>query len=160
MIHKMSIIIALGFSSSVFSSFTLADETKSFGIGIGVMYNGLGVSYGTQKKDSYKYASLGCLNASESSSRGTEVNCGAGLGYITTTLISNTENNHGVGAHVGATYNEVHGFNEVELFVAPQYVYFLNGINKSGFNLGANIFLGKHDGKSEAGAGLQIGYQF
>lgn len=70
------------------------------------------------------------------------------------------ENKHGIGMHVGATYNEHLDIDKVEGFVSPQYVYFLNGIDKSGLNIGLSILFGKRDGESEVGAGLQIGYQF
>ncbi len=137
-----------------------AEENGTIGLGIGVLYNGLGLSYGLKNENSLKYISLGCMSVSVSDSRGTESNCGVGVGLVRTDLIENENNRHGVGFHVGATYNEHLGLNKVELFAAPQYIYFLNGIDKNGLNFGASVLIGKFDGESKVGAGLQAGYQF
>jgi hypothetical protein len=153
-------IKAFSISCLLFSGSTLADDNKSIGVGVGSMYNGLGVSYGLLESNSYKYASIGCLSLSNSDSRGTETNCGIGFGYITTALISKTENNHGLGIHIGVTYNEHKNLDEYEAFISPQYVYFFNGINSSGMNLGVNAWSGKRDGESDNGFGFQIGRQF
>ncbi len=151
--HVVAIII---FNSLLFSGITLAKDKKTIGVGIGAMYNGLGLSYGIQKLGSFKYISLGCLSVFTSSSRGTKYNCGFGLGFVRTDI----GNRHGLGAHIGATYNEHRGLNKIEVFVAPQYIYFVNGIDGAGLNLGASVGFGKLDGDFKISPGLQIGYQF
>ncbi len=153
--HKHIVIIVI-LSSLLFSGMALAKDKKTIGVGIGALYNGLGLSYGIQKLGSFKYISLGCLNISNSSSRGTETNCGLGLGFVRTGV----GNRHGLGAHIGATYNEHRGLNKIEMFIAPQYIYFLNGIDDAGLNLGAFVSFGNRDGDFKIRPGLQIGYQF
>jgi hypothetical protein len=158
-IKDFAIIKALCFYSLFFANVAIADDSNSFGVGIGSMYNGIGFSYGLKEETSFRYGSLGCISLSSSDSRGTELNCGIGFGFVTTNMIS-SNNNHGVGIHLGLTYNEHENLNEVEGFVSPQYVYFLKGISHSGFNVGANTWFGKRDGSSDSGVGVQAGYQF
>jgi hypothetical protein len=73
------------------SSTTAADST--IGVGIGSLYNGLGLNFGRSSDTSLTYASLGCMGASTSRSTNTagdvvsrdsdyETNCGIGLGYM------------------------------------------------------------------------------
>ena len=154
-------IFMLVSASLMATGLSLAGENRTtIGTGVGPMYNGLGLSYGQQEKHFLKYASLGCLDISVSDSRGTEYNCGVGGGFLKSDIFDNKNNKHGIGMHLGATYNQRQGLNKVEVFVAPQYVYFFNGIDDSGLNLGVSLLAGKRDGETEAGAGLQIGYQF
>ncbi len=138
------------------SGAALAKDGKTIGVGIGALYNGLGLSYGLQGLGTLKYVSLGCLSLSTSRSRGTESNCGLGAGFLRTDL----GNRHGLGVHLGATYNEHANLNSIEMFVAPQYVYFFNGIDAPGFNLGASLYFGQYDGDFKIRPGLQVGYQF
>jgi hypothetical protein len=159
-VNRKNIIALVLVCGLPFSKITLADNNKTLGIGIGSLYNGLGVSFGIQDNTSIRYASLGCLSVSQSDSRGTELNCGVGVGILKTGLIGSLGNKHGMGMHIGATYNEHNGLDKVEGFIAPQYVYFFNGIDKHGLNLGASIQFGKRDGESKIGAGVQVGYQF
>lgn len=152
-------VITIGVLSIAFySNLALSEDNKSFGLGSGSLYNGIGMSYGYQSQNSYKYASLGCLSIAYSSRYGSEYNCGIGAGFIMTDLFKLDGNKHGFGAHIGATYNE--HYSEIEYFVAPQYIYFFNGINKSGWNLGGSVRLGKYDGKSDIIPSFQVGYQF
>lgn len=147
-------------SNLLFSGAALADDNETIGVGAGVSYNGLGLSYGFQAEDSLKYISVGCLSIAKSDAFGTELNCGVGMGIVKTNVIHKEGKKHGLGVHVGATYNEYLGLNKIETFVAPQYIYFVNGIDKSGANLGGSIVFGKFDGVSKVQVGLQVGYQF
>jgi len=146
------------FSTVLYSNIALSEDNQSFGLGMGSLYNGIGMSYGFQSQNSYKYVSLGCLSISYSSIYGSEYNCGVGAGFLITDLFKFESNKHGFGAHVGATYNE--HYSEIEYFIAPQYVYFFNSINNSGWNLGGSIRLGKYDGESDIIPTFQVGYQF
>ena len=146
------------FLTVLYSNTAWSEDNKSFGLGKGSFYNGIGMSYGFQSQNSYKYLSLGCLSISYSSIYGSEYNCGVGAGFIMTDLFKSDGNKHGFGAHVGTSYNE--HYRETEYFIAPQYVYFFNGINQSGWNLGGSIRLGKYDGESDIIPTFQIGYQF
>jgi hypothetical protein len=152
-------VVTFAIFSIVFhSNVALSADNKTFGLGIGSLYNGIGMSYGYQSQNSYKYVSLGCLSVAYSSDYGSELNCGIGAGFIMTGLFKLDNNKHGFGAHFGATYNE--HYSEIEYFIAPQYVYFFNGINKSGWNLGGSVRVGKYDGESDAIPSFQVGYQF
>ena len=152
-------ILAIGMFSTVFySNIALSEGGKSLGLGAGSIYNGVGMSYGFQSHNQYKYASLGCLSITYSSTYGSELNCGAGIGFVMTDIFNLKGNKHGFGAHLGVTYNE--HYSKVETFIAPHYVYYFNGINMSGWNLGGSLRLGKYDDKSDVIPNIQLGYQF
>ncbi len=141
----------------LFSEITLADENKTIGVGYGLMYNGLGVMYGIKSESSLKYLSLGCLSVGVSDTSGISSLCGIGIGYITSNLFKSNGNKHGLGIHIGTSYSDTYG---IEAFIAPQYIYFLNGIVSSGLNIGVNVSYGKQEGTTEIIPGFQIGYQF
>ncbi len=134
------------------------EESNGLGIGVGSQYNGIGVSYGYQSRTSFKYASLGCLEISSSDISGTYTNCGFGAGFISTNLMDSTNNKHGTGVHLGFSDNERYG--EVEYFIAPQYVFYMNGINNHGWTFGASLRIGTYDGESDVIPTVHAGYQF
>ena len=151
--------LSIGILSTLFySNVTISEDIKSFGLGVGSVYNGIGMSYGYQSKTNYKYLSLGCLSLSYSSAYGSEYNCGVGAGFIMTDLFESDSNKHGFGAHIGITYNE--HYSNFEYFIAPQYAYYFNSIENSGWNLGGSIRLGEYEGEFEAIPTFQVGYQF
>lgn len=84
--NRKYIVVFSFLSGLAFSNITVADNIKTIGIGAGSLYNGLGISFGNQSKDSLKYVSLGCLSVGVSDSRGTELNCGIGGGILKTGL--------------------------------------------------------------------------
>ena len=65
------------------------------------------------------------------------------LTHFFANIFKNEEGKHSLGFHLGTTYCDVYG---VELFIAPQYVYFFKGINNSGLNIGVSASYGKQEG--------------
>lgn len=158
-----TVIIAASFSTTV-----LAGNT--FGVGVGSLYNGLGLNYGRTTNASLVFGSLGCMGGSSSRSRTTagditssdnsyETNCGVGLGYIDMSLLPG--NIHGLGFSIGYTYDTDNISGGSEYHVMPGYYYFVNGIGQRGLNLGfgARVTLSDKD-SADTGFTFNLGYQF
>jgi len=154
-------------SVSLFGS-AIADTT--FGVGVGSLYNGLGLYFGQTNNTSLMFGSLGCIGASSSRSgnatdgfttrdRSYETNCGVGLGYINMLLWPG--NKHGLGLSIGYTYdtNDISGGSEYH--VMPGYHYFLNGISQRGLNIGfgAKVTRSEID-SADTDLIFNLGYQF
>ena len=164
---KHSLIATIIITPTLFSN-AIADNT--FGIGIGTLYNGLGINLGKTTSSSLMYGSLGCMGGS--SSRGTttngdvttqerssSTNCGFGLGYISTSIFSG--NKHGLGLNLGYTYNTAELVKGSEYHLMPSYHYFFNGIDQRGVNLGFGAQATLNDDESTAtGLTINIGFQF
>lgn len=163
---KNALLATIILAPSLFGS-AIADTT--FGIGVGTLYNGLGLNFGRTTNNSLMYSSLGCMGAS--SSRGTttngdvttqesssNTNCGFGLGYISTTLFSG--NKHGLGLNLGYTHNTDNFLGGSEYHLMPSYHYFFKGIDKRGLNLGFGARATLTDEESTTGLTFNIGYQF
>lgn len=157
--------------ASTLSSTANADMTV--GLGLGTLYSGIGLNFGTTTDTSLRYASLGCLgislgntdiDSSDSTERtqGDSSNCGVGVGYVTTSVLSGKR--QGLGLSLLATNNTVYKNNDgsnLEVTVIPGYYFFFNGIDRSGFNIGAGANFGFREGQSvETGMTLNVGYQF
>jgi len=133
-----------------------AQDSFTFGLGLGTAYSGLGVNIGLLSELDMKYISVGCLRYTESNAT-----CGAGLGWIKTDLFDTSSNKHGLGVYIGAVGTE-NSFYSSEIIngVGLGYYYFFNGIADPGFNLGFTLVAGKGDNSSGGGALFQMGYQF
>jgi len=135
-----------------------SENTATLGAGVGFLSNGLGVNIGLKNESSLRYISLGCFSISSSDSRGTETNCGLGGGWMTTYILNQKNNNHSLGIHLGVTHDNRINKNESRLGIT--YVYFFNGINGDGWNLGLSPTVEKRDEKTETVLMVQAGYQF
>lgn len=146
--------------ASVFSVATsIADDNVSFGVGAGALYNGLGANVSFVKKSDLKYVSLGCIAIGYSSNNGTSSNCGIGAGWMRSDILSEN-NKHGLGIHIGVTYNTSNDRNDTETFIGVPYVYFFKGMTSGGWNIGLTPIIGKHNGSIKGGLLLNLGYQF
>lgn len=130
----------------------------TIGVGAGFMYTGLGVNIGHRTDTSLLYLSLGCTSISSSSSKGTDTNCGLGGGWVSTDILNQTSNKHGLGLHLNLTHNNFTDDNEKSLGIS--YIYFFNGINNNGWNLGLSPTIEKRKGETDTVLFLQVGYQF
>ena len=131
----------------------------SFGAGLGVLYNGLGINFGLRGETDFKYLALGCAAIGYSSRYGTSSDCGMGTGWMNSAILSDM-GRHALGVHLGLTYDTHEDRDEIEAFVGIPYVYFFNGIDTAGLNLGLAPYLGRHNGENRGGFLLNLGYQF
>ena len=134
-----------------------AEESYSFGVGLGATYSGLGVNMSMLTDSDMKYLAVGCLGYGGYSG----FTCGAGLGWIKTDLFNPKSNKHGLGVYLGAVGTErTSKGSEVISGVGLGYYYFLNGIADGGTNLGLTLVTGNGKYRSGTGVLLQLGYQF
>ncbi len=136
-----------------------ADERVSFGLGMGALYNGLGVNAAFMKGFDLRYVSLGCASIAYSSNSGASSNCGVGAGWMRSDILS-SNGRHGLGLHLGVTYNTHDERDDVEVFVGLPYAYFFEGMTAATWHVGLTPILGRHDGNLEGGLLLNLGYQF
>lgn len=144
------IAVAIGSSSA-------ADKT-SFGLGVGALYDGLGGNFALIKADDLKYISVGCSEASHSSRSGTHVTCGVGVGWLMSDLLTKKNSKHGLGLNIALDYDQLHS--EFEPSIRLPYVYFFNGIDRRGWNIGAAPLVRWDADGTELGVMFEVGYQF
>ncbi len=136
-----------------------ADERVSFGLGMSALYNGLGVNAAFMKGSDLKYVSLGCVSIAYSSNSGASSNCGVGVGWMRSDILSNN-GKHGLGVHLGITYNSHDDRDDVEVFVGVPYAYFFSGMTAASWHVGLTPVLGRRDDDTEGGLLVNLGYQF
>jgi len=164
---KSTLLPALILAASFFST-AIADTT--FGVGVGSLYNGLGLNFGRTGNTSLMFGSLGCMGGSSSRSKNTagdivthdnsyETNCGVGLGYINMSLLPG--NNHGLGLSLGYTYDTDDISGGSEYHVMPGYHYSFSGVGQRGLSLGfsARITRSEQD-TADPRLIFNLGYQF
>ena len=83
----------------------LAADRTSFGLGLGALYNGLGVNIAFTDSKDLKFVAVGCSSWGHSSRDGTDVTCGVGVGWIMSDILTKKNNKHGIGLHLGLAYN-------------------------------------------------------
>lgn len=136
------------------------ENSTSYGIGLGQLYNGVGVNIALQDTTSMKYLAVGCMDASYGSYSGWDANCGFAVGYVSTSILSSENNKHGLGVHIGITEDS----NSVAGSIGLGYTYFVNEISNSGWNFGLTpvVTFRDNDNKddNEVAVLLNLGYQF
>jgi hypothetical protein len=162
---KNLLIIASFISVSTFAQSDEVNKQYSMGLGIGAAYSGLGANFAFISATDMKYISIGC--AEYSSIFGST--CGFGAGWIVTDLFDSTSNKHGLGIFVTKAGHESYmntdslnySIQENEYYGAGvSYNYYMNGINKSGFNFGLSAIATNAKYDQKYNGLLQIGYQF
>ena len=166
-------MIKLKFTSVMISLFVfqpaIAEESFSVGAGLGAMYSGLGINLSLKSETQMKYVSVGAVACYQNNNGPTKCTVGIGVGLLRTDMFSSANNNHGVGLYIGAVGAEQRGspFNggAVNDFKAIygagiSYIYFWEGINVSGLNVGFTPAIGFRGGRSMPGLLVQFGYQF
>lgn len=143
----------------LFTATSVADDTVSFGLGTGALYNGLGANVSFMKESDLKYVSLGCIAIGYSSNNGTLTNCGIGGGWVRSDILSENDK-HGLGIHFGVTYNTTNDRDDIEVFVGAPYLYFFKGMANGGWNTGLTPIIVKYSGETKAGLLFNLGYQF
>jgi len=136
-----------------------AEDSYSFGVGLGTAYSGIGVNVAQVSQDDMKYASAGCV--STSSIYGST--CGVGVGWITTDLLDAESNKIGLGAYLGIVGRKRDGItfeHEASYGVGIGYHYFFNGIDQPGTRLGFSFVVGADSDDNSDGLLLELGYQF
>lgn len=150
-------------------------DQKSFGLGIGQLYNGLGVNVAYQSDAMLSYVAVGCIGlayqsgttsttsagTSRSSDEEYSSNCGVGLGVLSTRFVFDN-GKHGLGLGLASTVNSTDDEldNQVEYHLRFTYNYFLNGVSSRGLNLGIAPLVTFVETGNEPGLLLNIGFQF
>jgi hypothetical protein len=151
-------IIVTAVLIALISTPSLAADRTSFGLGLGSLYNGLGVNIAWTAPDDMKYLAGGCSGYSHSSIDGTNLRCGAGFGWLRTDILTRKNDRHGLGLNIALEYDQQTS-DAVPILRVP-YVFFFNGINQKGLNIGVAPSVAWEDGGADFGALIQIGYQF
>lgn len=156
----------------------LIAKEYTLGVGLGSLYNGLGVNGGVISNGNLTYVSIGCPGLSYSSQSDSQegennsskqynnefrTNCGIGLGYIKTGLFPKN-GKHGVGLSFGYSENKTTDKRDngkrSEYYIGAPYHYFFRENTLRGWNLGVTPLLRFIDSKSVAGLMLNLGFQF
>lgn len=145
------------------------DAQIRYGLGAGIQYSGLGGS--VQRVTDRDMIAVGVGMVGNHSVYGTAF--GAGVSYQRADIIGVVEgqpNRHALGGYLGAVghegratfrngrwttqeHNTIWGF-------GLTYNYFQNGINSTGWSLGAGVVHGNGDFRSVSGLAINLGYQF
>ena len=135
-------------------------EDLSFGIGGGSLYNGLGANIAHKKNDSLRYFAIGCIQVSYGTGSGVKATCGFGTGYVKTNILSSS-NKHGLGIHVGISVigANVEG-SDFGYQLGGSYVYFFQGIDSPGWNIGLTPSIDRYNGSNHIGGLFEVGYQY
>lgn len=152
---KVKILVGMMLLASVVK----AEESElSYGLGIGGLYNGVGVNIASPTKEDLKYVSIGCIDFSYNSYSGWNTNCGLGLGYINTSIIGDS-NKHGLGLHLAV--HEDGSANNAQVSVGAGYTYFVDP-SKIGWNFGLTPIYIFEDSENNDKLALMfdVGYQF
>lgn len=163
---RKALTLFMLFSGSTFAVETPSNNDLQFGVGLGAQYAGLGANVSFVSESDAKYIALGCVQFRPDYNDAT---CGASIGYINTSWLSEASNKHGLGIHAGIIGSErttpniafiKHQYDGL-YGVGVGYTYFSNGINKQGFTLGASIHQALEDTNGHTHSILfQLGYQF
>lgn len=145
------------------ASLAQASEEGSFGIGSGALYSGIGMNVALRSETDLRYLSAGCVALGYSDAEGRITACGVGAGWMWADILTEANNNHGVGIYLGPvgwrgrTY--VGNKGDTIYGVGISYAYFFSGISRDGWNLGGMLAVG-HDDDANGHLLLQAGYQF
>ena len=163
-------ILALVLVLTLISFFTFAKENKSdkqysIGLGLGSSYSGIGTNFSFLSKTDMKYISAGCIEYDSYNG----ATCGFGVGWIMTDLFDTDSNKHGLGVYASLVGHESYysyegngyTYKDKDIYgTGISYIYFMNGINASGFNFGASMHITNAEFEDSYGSFFQVGYQF
>ncbi len=139
------------------------ENAPSFGAGIWALYSGIGVNAALRSENDFKYVAAGCTGIGYSTNSGWILPCGVAAGWLWTGLLSSTSNRHGLGLYAGPVgINKGRNKNDdkARCGLGVTYIYFSNGSNTKGWNLGITPALGQENGKTKGGLLLNAGYPF
>jgi hypothetical protein len=135
----------------------IANDTFTFGLGVGSLYSGVGVNAGIQSKTELKYISAGCVSYSSIYGE----TCGVGAGWVKTDIFDFQTPKHGASLYIGIVDSEYNALDHDAVYgIGLGYHYFFKGIDQSGVNLGFTVTAGNENDGIGMGGMFQIGYQF
>ena len=137
-----------------------AESETSFGVGIGALYSGVGVNIGLRSDGDFKYFAAGCFGIGYSNNSGWRLPCGIGVGWIWAGLLSEDDNRNSFGFYVGPVGIDNSNDDKASYGLGVTYLYFLQGINASGWNVGITPAIGKEHGGTKGALLINVGYQF
>lgn len=132
-------------------------EEFSFGIGLGSLYNGLGVNFGISKDKSLRYLALGCIGGSSSDEGDFSGICGIGAGYIKSGVFKLSPE-HTLGGMISVNHDEKNDVRET--FVGLSYHYMFSKDPAYGWGIGLTPGVIFRDSSEDAHFMLNLGYQF
>ncbi|MBI3775363.1 MAG: hypothetical protein HY273_07400 [Gammaproteobacteria bacterium] len=135
-----------------------ADDKISFGVGLGAAYGGVGINVARITAGNMYYGAVGCYAYSTGEK---DAACGGALGWISTNLFAQANDQHGIGVVIGAVgaENNSSGLNAV-YGGGVTYTYFFSGLNQRGANVGAGIAGGDYKRGVDSILLIQLGIQF
>lgn len=140
------------------SKIACGDEPNSkYGIGMGSLNNGLGISYRIDNISYYNYYSVGCYSLGYGEGVGLISNCGIGL-----SLVSNSYYNshHAIGLKIGLSYYKRRFDSNFAYQFGANYIYYFSGIKKNGWNMEIGPIFQYIDNRIKLTAIIGFGYQF
>ena len=66
------------------------ESTTTYGIGLGQLYNGVGVNVASHDISSMKSIALGCMEIGYGSYSGLDASCGLSVAYVSTSILSDS----------------------------------------------------------------------
>jgi len=140
-----------------------AENNTSFGVGAGALYGGIGLNVGLRRENDFRYVAAGCIAFGYGDASGWILPCGVGAGWIWTDLLPTANDRHGLGFYLGPVgiRPDKYGYDDKARYgVGITYLYFFNGVNASGWNVGITPAVGKEDGDRTGSLLINAGYQF
>lgn len=154
---KRSLLIVAPVLLSLYTAQAYTDDQYSVGIGIGVLYSGIGVYASWFSENNFRYVAAGCVVCRSSS----DSTYGFGAGWLRTGIINPAVTNHGVGIYIGPVASEqANGGLETNYEVGAMYAYFPNGAVQRGFVFGIAPAVQFSEDYTGVSLDLSLGYQF
>ena len=108
------------------------ERSKFLGVGIGPLYNGMGINYEIPASNLFNYISVGCPGIGYGGDSGLITNCGVGYSIVITPIPDNKR--YGFGVNIGAGISHGGSGSDPYYLAGLNYTYFYRGAEKRGWN--------------------------
>lgn len=126
-------LTVLIFVITAYASQAMSKEKQySISVGLGPIYNGLGIGFRTPLNKMNQYISLGCQSLGYGSHSGWLYRCGVGYSVVANLTKSKQ---HSLGLNVDILYNGMSQESGMEYLAGIFYTYFFNAADSEGWNM-------------------------